>query len=166
VDSNGQLSTLPRRTGFVIEPGRDTPIGALTFVVDAVGTLDLFLRATAAMSNCGPLNQMGAGWTGVTIVLSRPGGVCQPATIAIAPGATRPGGTYVVSCTAPGIAPCIESDQRLTAMNVPSDAYTIRVRGRVGAIDCWVNDDALQVPAQGRVLMGTLNLTKQVLPGC
>ena len=166
VDAAGQLATLPRRAGLVVESGRDTPIGALTFVVDAVGTLDLFVRASSAMSNCGPLNMMGAGWSGVTISLDRPGGVCQPATITIAPGATQPGGTYAVSCTAPAIAPCIEADQRLTAMNVPSDAYTIHIRGRVGATECWTNDDPLQVPAQGRVLSRTLNLTKKVAPGC
>ncbi|HWU90790.1 MAG TPA: hypothetical protein VN253_26170, partial [Kofleriaceae bacterium] len=118
VDATGKLTALPRQAGIVVESGRDTPIGPVTFAVDAVGTLDLFVRASSVMSNCDAANQQGAGWTSVSISLSRPGGGCQSATFAIGAGATRPATTYVASCTSPTVTACIERDQRVTAMDV------------------------------------------------
>jgi hypothetical protein len=166
VDTAGRLAMLPRRGGVVVESGRDTPLGESVFEVDAVGGLDLFLRASGAMSNCLPANQMGAGWNSVTIQLIRPGGVCQPGTITVGAGATRPGGMYTLTCPTPAMLPCIESDQQITAMGLPSDAYTIQIRGRANGNECWINNDPIQVPALGRVLSRTLNVAKKPTPGC
>jgi hypothetical protein len=166
VDTAGRLAALPRRGGIVVESGRDTRLGEAVFEVDAVGGLELFLKASGVTSNCLPANQMGAGWNTVTLELIRSGGVCQPGTITIGAGATRPGGTYTLTCPAPPMAPCIENDQKLTATGLPSDAYTIRIRGRASGNECWINDDPIQVPALGRVLSRTLNVAKKPTPGC
>jgi hypothetical protein len=41
------------------------------------------------------------------------------------------------------------------------------VRGKIGAVDCWKNDNALQVPPQSKTLIDTLNLAVQTgTPGC
>lgn len=167
VDTAGRLATLPRRGGIVVESGRDTPLGESVFEVNAVGGLDLALKASGALSNCGPANQMGAAWNNVTISLTRPGGVCQPGTVMVTAGAMGGmAGTYTLTCPTPATLPCIESDQRLTAMGLPSDAYTIHIRGLAGGNQCWINDDPIQVPALGRVLSRTLNVAKKPTPGC
>lgn len=151
----GVLGTSPRRMNIMVRAGQDTPIGAVAFPVNATGGLDLFLRASPAMTNCGP----GTSISGMSIMLRRPGGACQMTTFRIEPGAR----TYSVNCSSSNVVPCIENNQRLTATGVPSGPYTIEVVGKVGAVDCWVANEPLQVPPLGKVLSRTVILSN---PGC
>jgi hypothetical protein len=76
-------------------------------------------------------------------------------------------GSYVVSCSSPAVAACIETDETLTVPSMASGPYTIHVRGKIGAVECWNNDDALQVPPQGKLMIQTLNLAFQTgATGC
>ena len=54
---------------------------------------------------------------------------------------------------------CIDFDQTITASGVPSDGYTIHVRGTIsnGSL-CWSNNDQFQVPGAAMVVTKMLNL--------
>lgn len=107
---------------------------------------------------------MGAGVTSMTITLVHTGGGCAPVTFLRSGGPTM--SSYVVNCSSPMIATCIEDTETLTVPSMPSGPYTIHIRGKIGAVDCWQNDDALQVPPQGQSLIETLNLAKTAASGC
>lgn len=158
--------TAPEQKGVLVESGRDTQLAPVTFMVDARGGVVLSLAAPPATSNCKTPAMMGAGITGMTITLVHTGGGCAPVTFVRARGSTVLG-TYTVNCSSPQVAPCIENDETLTVASMASGSYTIHVRGKVGAADCWKNDNALQVPPQGKTLVETLNLAFQTgTPGC
>jgi hypothetical protein len=160
------IATVPEQPGIVIVDGMTTPLAPVTFVVDARGSLVLSLAAPPATTNCGAPSAMGAGIDGVTITLTQAGGGCAPVTfVHTKNGAPLP--PYTVSCSSPAVAACIESDETLTVPTLASGPYTIHVRGTIGAVECWKNDDALQVPALGKPLTTTLNLALQAgTPGC
>jgi hypothetical protein len=161
------LALLPAQMGLAVEEARDTTLAPIVFTIDARGMLDLHITANKPGGNCTPTSAMGAGITAHTITLVHAvGGGCEPITIAIAAGATKPAGSYVVNCASPMVAACIESDQRLTATGVRSDSYVIHVRGKIGATDCYVNDDSFSVPPLGMSFVRTLNLSKLTAPGC
>jgi hypothetical protein len=156
----------PEQKAVTVESGRDTTLSSVTFVIDATGRLVLSLAAPPATSNCKPPSMQGAGMTGTTITLVRTGGGCAPVTFVRARGTTVLG-SYTVNCSSPQVAPCIETDETLTVATLPSGPYEIHVRGKLGAVDCWRNDNALQVPPQGKTLIETLNLAFQTgTPGC
>jgi hypothetical protein len=159
---NTTLATAADQRGVVVAAGGDTPLAPVMFAVDARGSLVLSFAAPPSPSNCKSPPQ-GAGMTGTTITLVHPSGTCAPVTFLRARGATSLG-TYTVSCSSPQVTSCIETDETLTVPTLPSGPYTIHVRGKSGATDCWKNDDALQVPPQGQALTETLNLAIQ--PGC
>jgi hypothetical protein len=160
------LATVPEQRGIVIVDGMTTPLAPVTFVVDASGSLVVSLASPPATTNCGAPSMMGAGIDGVTITLTQAGGGCAPVTfVHTKNGAPLP--PYTVSCSSPAVAACIESDETLTVPTLASGPYTIHVRGTIGGVECWKNDDALQVPALGKPLTTTLNLALQpATPGC
>jgi hypothetical protein len=162
----GSLGTAPQQTNVVIRVGETTMLEPVTFAVEATGGLALHLSTGQPGGNCGTLAQQGAGITGTSITLVHTGGGCEPITLSIGAGATQPASSYTINCSSPTIAPCIENDQAITASGVPSDQYSIHVRGKIGPTDCWTNDDALAVPPLMKVLTSTLNLAKSSAPGC
>ena len=160
------LAAAPDQNGVVIESGMTTALAALTFVVDATGSLVLSLAAPPATSNCKSPSMMGAGINGITITLTQAAGGCAPVTFVHTRGAMTLA-PYTVSCSSPAVAACIENDETLTVPSLPSGPYNIHIRGKIGAVECWTNDDALQVPALGRPLTRTLNLAFQTgTTGC
>ncbi|MCX5745607.1 MAG: hypothetical protein NT062_24280 [Proteobacteria bacterium] len=163
----GTISTAPR-TEVLIESGKAADLAPLTFQVDTTGGLALHFNTNKAGGTCGPTASGGGGITGTTITLVHaPGGVCEPVTLAIAAGATRPASSYVVDCTTPVDAGCIENDQAITASGLASGAYQIHIRGSQAAASCWTNDDMFSVPPAGKVLTRTLNLGFATgTPGC
>jgi hypothetical protein len=164
---SGTLATAPSQTGIVITANADTPLQPITFAVDATGGLDLSLSSGKGGGNCGAVAAMGAGITNTTITLQDSTGACAPVTFQISAGATKPAGTYTVDCAAPVLGPCIEHDQHLTATGLRSGNYTVHVRGKIGAADCYLNNDSFAVPPLGHSLMSTLNLGFATgTPGC
>ena len=161
----GTLATV-EQVNIAIAESQDTALEPVLFAVDAHGALAMHLDTQRPGGNCGAISANGAGITAMTLTLQHASGGCEPLTLTIAPGATKPGGTYTINCASPQVAPCIEDDQALTAGNVPSDGYKITVRGKIGATNCWVNDDTLQVPPLGKTLTQTFNLAKLATPGC
>ncbi|HEU4727896.1 MAG TPA: hypothetical protein VFT22_08415 [Kofleriaceae bacterium] len=160
------LATTLDQFGVVIQDGKDTRLDPITFIVDADGGLVLSLASPPATSNCASPATGGAGITGMTITLVHASGACEPVTFVHTKGGTTLG-PYTVNCTSPAIAPCIEGDETLTVPSLPSGPYFIHVRGQVGAVDCWKNDDSIQVPPQSKSLVRTLNLALQTdTPGC
>lgn len=158
--------TAPSQSGVVISKDQNTQLAPVSFAVDNTGKLVLALVAPPLTSNCKPASMLGAGITGTTITLVRNGGGCAPVTFVRTRGSTMLG-SYSVNCSSPQVAPCIENDETLTVSSMSSGGYTIHVRGKVGAVDCWANDDTLQVPAQGKARTETLNLAFQsATPGC
>jgi len=156
------LASAPPVNGVVVKAGLDTAMPPVVFAVDATGGLALSLVVPLASSNC---KQNGAAITTNTITLIHNGDGCAPVTFTRSRGSTTPS-SYTVSCSSPTIATCIENDELLTVSNIASGGYTIHVRGRVNSLDCWTNDDMLQVPPKGQTLTVTLNLAFLSTPGC
>jgi hypothetical protein len=155
---NETLATAPDQTGILVKDGVTTLLAPITFVIDAQGSLELTLTAPPTTSNCKSPLQMGAGINGTTITLVQADGGCAPVTFAHTKGKMTllP---YTVSCSSPPVAACIENDETLTVMGLPSGPYTIHIRGKIGALECWKSNDSLQVPARGTTLVQTLDLT-------
>ncbi len=150
-----------------IPAGTNTVLDPITFQVEAIGSLALNIASGATGGNCGAANAGGAGIDGFSITLNRNSDVaCAPLMLTIAQGATQPGGTYMIDCTTPVVAPCIEADQTITASGISSDAYTIHIKGKVGQNDCYLNNDSIQVPPLQKTLTRVLNLAPQTGPGC
>jgi hypothetical protein len=168
VGTYGTLATASDQVNVAIASGQDTQLAPLTFAVDARGAVALHVTTGRPGGNCGAISAMGAGITAMTLTLQHTSGGCEPVTLTIAPGATKPGSTYTVNCASPQIAACIEKDQLVSAGNVPSDRYVLRIRGKIGAQDCWANvaDEGLQVPPLGKTVNQTFTLTKLSGPGC
>jgi hypothetical protein len=155
--SNLTAVTAPDQRGVVVSAGHTTELAAVTFVVDARGGIVLSLAALPATSNCKPASMMGAGINSNTITLEHTGDGCAPVMFERRKGGAVVG-SYVVNCSSPAVAVCLETDETLTVPSMASGPYTIHVRGKIGAVECWNNDDALQVPPQGKLLVQTLNL--------
>ncbi|MEO8699243.1 MAG: hypothetical protein ABI867_04340 [Kofleriaceae bacterium] len=163
----GELAIAPPQGGIVITSNETTALTAIAFAVDATGALELVLSSNQTGGNCGAVASMGAGITGTTIALSHAaGGACEPVTFQVSAGATQPASTYLVNCATPVEVGCIENDQKLTVSGIPSGNYKIAVRGKIGTVTCWTNDDSLVVPPLSKVLNRTLNLAKQTIAGC
>ncbi len=160
------LAVAPAQNGVVIEDAKTTPLAPIAFVVDAQGGLVLSLAAPPATTNCKSPSMMGAGISGITITLVHAAGGCAPVTFVHTKGAMTLA-PYTVSCSSPSVVACIETDETLTVPSLPSGPYTIHIRGKIGAAECWNNDDTVQVPALGKPLTQTLNLAFQKgTPGC
>lgn len=154
------------QSNVVIAANQDTRLAPVTFAVDTNGKLVLSLVAAPKPSNCDGTTMMGAGISGMTITLVRGDGGCAPVTFVRTLG-TKTVDTYAVNCTSPRVSTCIENDETLTVASMPSGPYTIHVRGKINVADCWINDDALTVPAQGNARVEILNLALQSqAPGC
>lgn len=153
-----------RQDGVLISENKTTALAPVTFAVNAAGNVALQLAPPVPLtSNCGA-PPTGAGITGETITLEHAGDGCLPITFTRTKGGQAVG-TYTVNCAAPNVVGCIENDETLSATNVPSGPYTIHIRGKIGATDCFTNDDSLPVPAQGKSLTRTLNLAA-TKPSC
>jgi hypothetical protein len=162
----GLIATTPAQNGIVIRSNETVALQPLAFAVDATGGLELLISSNQSAGNCAPTAAMGAGITNTTITLAHTDNTCEPVTFQISAGATQPAGTYTVDCANPALAACIENDQKLTVAPVPSGNYRIQIRGKVGDLDCWNNDDSLVVPPLSKILKTTLNLAKQTTVGC
>jgi hypothetical protein len=151
----GTLSTAPSQHGVVLTSGQNATLTPITFSVDATGGLALSLATNRTMGNCAAQPD-GGGITDLTLTLVHTGdGTCAPVTLAISGG-----GTYAFAdCTTPvKLGGCLDSTQTLTVSGVPSDNYSVHVKGYIGNNVCWTNNDTLQVPAQSMTLTKTLNL--------
>jgi len=160
--ASGVIATVPGQHGVTLTNGQNTALAPLTFAVDPTGGLALTLQTNRAGGNCAA-QPNGGGITSTTITLEHASDQsCAPVTFTISGG-----GTYTVDCANPAVAGCIDANQTLTVTSVPSDGYTIHVKGYVGATQCWSNNDGLQVPAQAQTLTKTLNLAYATsTPGC
>jgi hypothetical protein len=156
------LATAAGRTNVAIAAGAPTVLAPAVFFATTKGGLVISLAASGAPSNCGT---RGAGITGVRITLIRSGGSCAAVTFIRSRGATRLG-TYTVDCGSPLNGACIEADETLAVPQIEPDAYTVHVRANVGALNCWSNDDVLEVPLRPSPLVRTLTLSHQNSPGC
>lgn len=156
------IATASGPSGVAIAPGQEVELAPITFQVDASGRLELQLRAGAS-GNCAG----GAVITAFSLSLQHadgPGNTgCAPVVFMLSGG-----GTYNASdCGAPAVTRCIAADETLSVASLPAGSYQIHVRGKKGALDCWVNDDVLRVPPQSALLSETLNLALQSeTPGC
>ena len=163
----GLLARAPTVNSIDVPAGTNTPVPPLVFQVEALGSLALKLSSGASGGNCGATGAGGAGIDATSLSITRNSdGACVPITFTVGAGATKPAGTYATDCTTPAdyVGGCIESDQVLSAANVPSDEYTIHVRGKIAATSCWANNDFMQVPPLQKTLTRTLNLAHD--PGC
>jgi len=156
------LATAAGRTNVAIAAGAPTVLAPAVFFATTKGGLVVSLAASGAASNCGA---GGAGITGMFITLIHSFGSCAPVTFIRSRGTTRLG-TYTVNCGTPLNGGCIEADETLTVPQIEPDAYKVHVRAKVGGVDCWENDDVLEVPLRPSPLVRTLTLAHQNSPGC
>jgi hypothetical protein len=158
------LGTGPDQTSVSIASGRVTQLSPTVFTIGALPKIAVVLKlATGATTNCRPASAGGAGITGDTIDLAHTHGGCAPVVFARQRG-TEQRGTYQVNCSSPEIAPCIEKDETLTTQ-LELGSYTLRVRGKIGGLDCWMRDDTIEVRAGSNVTR-TLGLTRTGRAGC
>lgn len=158
-----RLATAPDQIGVAIVAGQVKQLTPITFTTSDQGSLVLSI-ATGTTANCQPPTAGGAGITANTITLQFAAGGCAPVTFIRQRGSEQRG-IYTVNCSSPQIAPCIEKNETLIASLLP-ETYIVRVRGKVGATDCWQRDDTLEVPAPGKPLTRTLGLLHVNNPGC
>ncbi|HEY5949111.1 MAG TPA: hypothetical protein VIV40_26645 [Kofleriaceae bacterium] len=162
----GSLAMGAKQSPIQIAANSNVALAPVSFQVEALGGIALKLASGMAGGNCGAKTNGGAGIDQMSITLNHNSdGTCEPVTLTISDGATQPGGSYTVSCTAPVLRGCIEADQTITATSVPSDSYTIKIRGLVTGTACWLNMDTIQIPPLNKLLLRTLNLAKQTT-GC
>jgi hypothetical protein len=159
--TSGLITTAPEQTGLIVTRLQNTPLQPVTFTVNATGAIDLRIDALKTGGNCDPIATNGAGITQMRIFLDHvSGGACEPATIMI--GAAP----YTINCAAPTPAGCIEKTTAITG-TLPSDNYQIHIRAdQAAAMNCFVNDDSMQVPPNGKTLTRTLNLAASAGAGC
>ncbi|HEX5060902.1 MAG TPA: hypothetical protein VFV99_16155 [Kofleriaceae bacterium] len=162
----GALGMAAKQAPVAITANANLELAPVTFQVEAHG--GIALKLATGKPNCDAVSAGGAGITAMTITLNHNSDLtCEPITLSISDGVTQPGGMYTINCTTPMTRVCIEENQTITAMGVPSDSYTIRVKGYVGANLCYLNADSIQVPPLNKLLLGTLNLGQQTqTPGC
>lgn len=166
----GTLATGTKQNGVLINAQQNTELAPVTFQVTALGGVGLKIASGKPGGNCGATNAQppGAGIDQMSITLKHnSNGACEPLILNISDGATQTGGTYMIDCTTPVLRGCIEADQVLSAANIPSDSYSITVKGMVGGKTCWLNGDSIQVPPLNNTLIRTLFLAQQTsTPGC
>ena len=158
-----RLATAPDQIGITIVSGQVKELQPVTFAASTQSSLVISL-ATPDTTNCQPMTLNGAGITGTTITLQRVGDGCEAVTFIRTQGATQRG-TYTVNCSSPAVATCIEKSETLTT-SLESGAVLIRVRGKIGVVDCWQRDAILEVPPPGKPLVHMLELALQNIPGC
>jgi len=167
-DARGaRLATAPPQTSVPVAVGRTKVLAPVTFAVGpgaGNSLVALTLETEGVASNCQPSSSGGAGITGTTITIVRDGGGCAPAMFIRNRGGAQIG-TYQVNCSSPQIAGCIERDETLTTTGLAPAGYTVHVRGKIGAVDCWAADSHLDVPASGQ-LQTRIVLRRQTAPGC
>jgi hypothetical protein len=169
-DANGRrLATAPTQTSVAIAIGRTKVLTPVVFAVGSDGggnasRIALTLEAENVASNCQLRGSGGAGITGTTITLARVAGGCAAVTLVRNRGGV-PIGTYQINCSSPEVAACIERDETLTSAELEPDSYVMRVRGKIGAVDCWAADPTLVVPSTGQ-LQTKIVLRRQSAPGC
>ena len=165
--TTGLLATAPTQPGIRVKSNETTALAPTVFAVNNKGGLALRLDALATGGNCAATTANGAGISNTTLTLTHTtDGTCQPVTLAISAGATGTAQTYSIDCTAPVQAPCLASDQVITASGVTADQYQIHVRGLVGGTACYSNNDSLVVPPNNMTLTRTLNLGHSTGAGC
>jgi hypothetical protein len=166
--TGARLATAPPQTSVAVAAGRTKVLTPATFVVGAGGGgssgIALTLEAEGVANNCQASSLGGAGITGTTITIERDGGGCAPVTLARTRGGVQIG-TYQVNCSSPEVANCIERNESLTSTELEPGAYLVRVRGKIGAVNCWNADSPLNVPATGQ-LQTRIVLRRQSAPGC
>jgi hypothetical protein len=166
--SGARLATSSPQTSVAVAVGRTKVLTPVTFAVGTGGggnsRVVLTLETENVASNCQPSSSGGAGITGTTITIVRDGGGCAPATLVRSRGGTQIG-TYKVNCSSPEVAGCIERDETLTTTGLAPAGYVVRVGGKIGAVDCWIGEAHLDVPATGQ-LQTKIALRRQSAPGC
>jgi hypothetical protein len=158
------LGTAPDQAAVSIVSGHLTQLAPVVFTIGVLPKIAVVLKlATSATTNCRPASAGGAGITGDTIELVRTSGGCAPFVFTRLRGAEQRG-TYQVNCSSPEIAPCIEKDETLTTQ-MDLGSYTIRARGKIGVLECWMRDDTIEIRLGGSVTR-TLGLTRTGRAGC
>jgi hypothetical protein len=166
--SGARLAAAPPQNSVAVAVGRTTALTPVKFSIGGGGggntRVALTLQAENTTSNCMPLSAGGAGITATTITVARVAGGCAPVTLVRSRGGAQIG-TYHVNCSSPEVASCVERDETLTTTEFEPKAYVVRVRGLVGAVDCWAAESQLGVPVSGQ-LQTRIVLRRQNTPGC
>jgi hypothetical protein len=157
------LAVGPTQAAVAIGAGQVTTLAPVVFAVEG-GRLLVSLSTVATSANCTSREQGGAGTTGNTISLVNAGGGCAAVPFTRLRGTTRIG-EYMVNCSSPQIATCIERDETLVADGLRPGPYVITVGALIGAARCSSEVDVLSVPA-GATAVKPLQLAPNGGPGC
>jgi len=150
----------PTQPSLTIIAGQITALAPVVFALDPQGPMILSLAAIGTHGNCAG----GAGITGNRVTIAHAGGGCAPFTLTRMRGGVAVG-TYVVVCSSPQIATCIETDETLSVTGVASGPYVVSAAGLIGPIGCWSTNEAVEVAA-GTSLVHVLQLEHQANQGC
>jgi hypothetical protein len=157
---DGEVATAPQRDDIVITSGQDTPIGEITYEVQAQGALSVGITAPVVTSNCGPIAGMGGGIDAMTLTLTKDA-ACVPFAYTVAAGPET-----TTTCPATPVA-CIERTDPVVTAILPSGRYRLDVVGSIAGAACWIGQREARVPTGGATAELTMQLAYQpAVPGC
>jgi hypothetical protein len=160
--SEGAIASVADQTSVLVVAGQVTPLAPARFQVTA--GLVLSFAASPMTANCTLPAEGGAGITTATLALLHTGAGCAPVTFVRTRGNTVVE-RYLVNCSAPSVTSCIETNETFTVVPIEPGTYSLRVRARIGPLNCWVRDEDINV-SLGAPVTRTINLTPTRIPGC
>jgi hypothetical protein len=141
------MTTAPLQAAITIAAGQVTALQPETFAADnRLGGLVLSIAPLTTAPTCLPRDQGGQGITGHVVELLHAAGGCAPVTFKRMRGSLQVG-TYTVDCTAPQVAPCIERNETLQAIDSAPGPYAVSVSALAGTVQCGSGEDVVLVPA-------------------
>lgn len=133
---------------ITIGAGQVTALTPVVFTAAGRGKLTLAIVPLSDSLACRPRNQGGLGLTSHEISIVRAEGACTPVTLVRTRGRVVVG-TFLVNCSTPQTASCIERDELLTIESMPSGPYLLGVHGWSGVFQCGAANDVFVVPSNG-----------------
>jgi hypothetical protein len=155
------IATVSDQASVLVVAAQVTPLAPAMFSVTAGLVLSF---ATSAIANCTSPAEGGAAITSATLILAHTGAGCAPVTFVRKRGNTVVE-RYLVNCSSPAVTSCIETSETFTVLPIDPGSYSLRVRARVGALNCWVRDEDIDV-SLGAPVTRTINLIPTRIAGC
>ena len=140
------MATAPMQPAITIAAGQVTALRPEAFAANDIGRLVLSIAPLTTSPMCLSHDRGGQGITGHVVALFQAAGGCAAVTFRRMRGSMQVG-TYTVNCSAPQVAPCIERDETLTAIDIAPGPYAISVSALAGTLQCGSGEDVVLVPA-------------------
>ena len=149
----GSLADPVRDNDVVINPGQDTDLGTVEFVVVPRGGFRFRVGVNGATGNCDPVDAGGAGIDELEIALADGAGNCIPTDFDV-------GGsdTYASNCTGARHA-CIDAGVNIQSGDLPAGPLTVQITAYRAGQACYTGGAPADIPGGNLVSdTGTVHL--------